>query len=118
VIFVYSHRDEFWFHKVGEPGNRFSLSKDVVGGAARFLKSNTEVTALYFGDKLINIELPIKVQLKVVEAPPSYKGNTAQGSKRVKLETGYEFDAPFFIEEGDIVEVNTESGEYTQRVGK
>jgi len=47
VIFVYSHRDEFWFHKVGEPGNRFSLSKDVVGGAARFLKSNTEVTALY-----------------------------------------------------------------------
>jgi elongation factor P len=61
--------------------------------------------------------LPIKVELKVVEAPPGTKGNTAQGgSKQVKLETGAVINVPLFVNEGDTLRINTETGEYTERV--
>ena len=61
--------------------------------------------------------LPIKIQLKIIEAPPGIKGNRAQGgTKTVTLETGAKINVPLFIEEGDIIEINTETGEYTKRI--
>ena len=67
--------------------------------------------------KIIGMKLPIKVELKVVEAPPNMKGNTAQGgNKVVKVETGASVNAPLFISEGDTIVVNTENGEYVSRV--
>ena len=70
-----------------------------------------------FKDKIIAISLPIKIQLKVIEAPPGVKGGRAQaGNKQVTLETGVKINAPLFIEQGDIIEVNTESGEYVRRI--
>jgi elongation factor P len=63
--------------------------------------------------------MPIKVDLKVTEAPPAVKGNTAQGgSKEITLETGATINAPLFINEGDIVRINTELGAYVERVDK
>ncbi len=119
VIFIYQSRGEFWFNEKGNPKNRFILSVDVIGKAAQFLKTNLEVTAYKFGEKVINVELPIKMDLKVTEAPPAVKGNTAQGgTKVVTLETGAKVDAPLFINEGDILRVNTTTGEYVERVEK
>ena len=72
-----------------------------------------------FQDKIINVRLPIKMDYKVIEAPPAIRGNTAQGgSKTVTLETGAQIQAPLFINEGDIVRVNTQTGEYDERIEK
>ncbi len=101
------------------PASRFKLPQEIIGDAADLMKPNSIVDALVFGEDIINIDLPIKVELKVVEAPPSFKGNTASGgSKQVKLETGATINVPFFINEGDIVRVNTRERIYVERVTK
>ena len=119
VKFLYSHRDEFWFSETDDSSKRFKLEQNIIGESGRFLKPNTLISALLFNDKIINIELPVKMDFKVIEAPPSTRGNTAQGgTKQVKLETGAMINVPLFIEEGDIVRVNTQTGEYAERVEK
>ena len=119
VSFIYHSKDQYWFHETGNPKNRFFLTDAVLGDAGQFLKSNTEVKAIKFGEKIINIELPIKIDLKVTEAPPAIKGDTAQGgTKVVTLETGAKVSAPLFINEGDILRINTQTGEYYERVEK
>jgi len=117
--FIYENRGEYWFDDPNNPRDRFSLSADQVGESARFLKKNTIVTAFMYKDGIVSIELPIKVDLEVVEAPPGIKGDTASGGgKPVTLETGAKINVPFFVGEGDIVRVNTQTGEYTERVEK
>jgi elongation factor P len=117
VKFLYSHRDKFFFCKEENPANRFDLPKEVIGDSVIFLKPNEIVEGMQFQDKIINISLPIKVYLKVKEAPPGVKGDRAQGgTKTVVLETGAEINAPLFIKTGDIIEVNTEKREYVRRV--
>lgn len=119
VNFIYHKRGEYWFHEKNKPAARFFLTDEIVGSPGEFLKANTEVRALKFNDKIISIELPIKMDLKVTEAPPGLKGNTAQGgTKTVTLETGAKVNAPLFVNEGDVVRVNTQSGEYIERVEK
>ncbi|OGD38236.1 hypothetical protein A2907_00445 [Candidatus Azambacteria bacterium RIFCSPLOWO2_01_FULL_37_9] len=88
-----------------------------MGEQGKFLKANTLIDAVLFNEKIINIILPIKIELEVVEAPPSIKGSTVTGgNKLVKLETGADINVPMFINQGDIVRVNTQTGEYTERV--
>lgn len=119
AIFIYSHREKFWFSEKGNPKNRFSLLKDAVGAKAKFLKENLPVVIYEFKDKPINIQLPIKADYKVKEAPPGIKGDTAQGgTKEVILENGLAAQVPLFIEAGDIVRINTQTGEYSERVKK
>jgi len=119
IKYLYNNRGEFWFCEADNPAARFKLEESMVGRNIDLVKANTLVDAKIFDEKIIGIELPIKVELKVVEAPPSTKGNTAQGgSKQVKLETGATINTPLFINEGDIVVINTESREYTERAGK
>src|SRR3989344_4686675 len=79
VRFLYSHKDEFWFSEVNDPSKRFQLLEDMIGEGGKFLKSNLIVSAIMFNDKIINIDLPIKIDFKVVEAPPAIRGDTAQG---------------------------------------
>lgn len=115
--FLYSNRGEFVFCEADNPGKRFTLKEDQLGYEAKFLKANTPIDAVVFDEKIINIILPIKVDLEVVEAPPHIKGATAAGgNKLVKLETGAEITVPMFVEAGDVVRVNTKTGEYTERV--
>jgi elongation factor P len=117
VKFLYSHKGKFYFSDIQNPGKRFELSEERIGVGAKFLKPNQSLNAIKFNDKIINVVLPIKINLKVVEAPPSFKGDRAQaGTKTVTLETGAKINVPLFIEEGDIIEVNTQSGEYVRRI--
>jgi len=115
--FLYSHRDKFIFTREDKPSVRFELSKEVVGDVSRFMKTNQLVEGIMLNNETINISLPIKVNLKVTEAPPGVKGDRAQGgTKTVTLETGTTIEAPLFVEEGDMLEINTETGEYVRRV--
>ena len=119
VKFLYSHRDEFWFSEIDDSSKRFKLEENLIGESTRFLKPNTAIVALLFNGDIINIELPVKMDFKVTEAPPSVRGNTAQGgTKQVKIETGAAINTPLFIEEGDIIRVNTQTGEYAERIEK
>ena len=97
--------------------HRFELTEEQIGSGAKFLKPNQELTAIKFKEKIVNIVLPIKVQLKVTESPPGLKGGRAQaGNKTVTLESGAQINVPLFIEQDDIIELNTENGEYVRRV--
>lgn len=116
IKYLYNNKGEFWFCEENNPSQRFSLSEDVIEGA-KFMKENSTVDAKLFEEEIIGISLPIKVQLEVKEAPPAVKGNTATGAdKLVTLETGVVVTVPIFIKEGDILEINTETGEYKGRV--
>jgi len=96
--------------------DQFTLPKDVLGEATNYLVEGTEVTILNFNGIPINLEVPIKVKLKVIEAPPGIKGDTvSSGGKLVTLETGLKIGAPLFVKEGDTLIVNTERGEYVSR---
>ncbi|MGC9031561.1 MAG: elongation factor P [Minisyncoccia bacterium] len=117
VKFIYSKRGKFYFSKIQDPSQRIELIEEQIGDNAKFLKPGQIVTGLLFEEKMISINLPIKVQLKVIESPLSLKGERAQsGTKMVTLETGAKINVPLFIKEGDIIEINTEKGEYVRRV--
>lgn len=114
--FIYSKGDEWVFCPPDKPAERTTLSGNAVGDAGRFLKEGTIVQALIYDEEPIMIRVPIKMELEVTEAPPNIKGNTAQGgNKLVTLETGATVTTPMFIEIGDKIRVNTETGEYTER---
>jgi len=119
ITFIYENKGEYWFHESGKPSERFALTAEVIGDQGRFLKPKSEVDAILFNEKVIGVNIPIKVELKVTEAMPAVKGNTSSGAqKEVTLETGATLMVPMFINEGDIVSINTESGQYSERVEK
>ena len=96
--------------------DQFSLSKDVIGDLALWMIEGTEVTVSNFNSNPVNIELPVKVTLTVTDAPPGIKGDTASsGDKLVTLETGAKVTTPLFVETGDKIIVNTETGTYVSR---
>lgn len=118
VKYLYSNRGEFWFCDPKDPSNRFEIEENFIGPQSKFIKKDSIVKVLSFNDKTIGMEIPIKIDLKVIEAHPAVKGNTAQGgTKIVKLETGAEINVPMFIKEGEMIRVNSETGEYTERAG-
>jgi len=117
IKYLYVNRGEYWFCDEKDPSKRFKLSAELFGDGAKFIKQNAVVEAMVFDDNIIGVKLPIKVELKVTEAAPAVKGDTAQGaSKTVTLETGHTINVPLFIKEGDLLKINTETGEYTERV--
>src|SRR3989344_3661968 len=112
-------QDEYWFSEENSPAKRFQLSEAVIGDSVKFLKPNTICQALLFNGLVINIELPVKMEFRVVEAPAPTRGDTAQGGvKQVKLENGAQINVPLFINQDDTIRINTESGEYVERVSK
>ncbi len=122
VKFIYTAKGENWFCDKENPANRFKLTDAILGEGMKFIKTNSIVEALLFDDgeseeaKIIGIKLPVKVELKVTEAHPAVKGDTAKGgNKLVTLETGATLNVPMFINEGDILRINTETGEYVER---
>lgn len=119
IVFIYVSKGEYWFHMAGDPRTRFPLSVDLIGPSARFLKPKDAYEAVLFSEEIIGVEVPVKMALKVTEAPPAVRGNTAQGATKViMLETGATVTAPLFISTGDTVEVNTETGLYVGRAEK
>jgi len=121
VKFLYHNRGEYWFSSVDDPKDRFKLEEALIDTAGKFLKENENVSVLVWDnsgeEKIIKLALPIKMEFKVKEAPPAVRGDTSKGgNKIITLENGTTLTAPMFISEGDIVRVNTETGEYTERV--
>lgn len=125
VKFLFTNKGEYWFCDPNDSSNRFKIDEKIIGeNIAKFLKVNENATAIVWTDeddeeKIINVKLPVKMEFMVKEAPPSIRGNTANGGGKVAiLENGIKVNVPFFIETGDKVIINTESGEYVERVGK
>lgn len=119
IKFLYSNKGQYFFCEENDPSKRFSFTEDQIGTKAKFFKPNSLVVGLVFNDKIINVLAPIKVQLKVKEAPPGIKGDRAQGgTKEAVLESGAVIQVPLFIEEGDVIEINTELEEYVKRANE
>lgn len=119
VTFIYKKPGEYWFHTAGKPSERFALSEDLVGNQGRFLKERSDIEASVFDNEVIGLKFPIKIELKVEETMDAVRGNTSSSAlKEVTLETGATIMAPMFINTGDIVSVNTETGDYSERVEK
>ena len=119
IKYLYTNRGQWWFCEVNDPAKRFELPAEQVGEQGQYLKVNSIVEALIFNEKIIGLRLPIKVELLVKEAAPAVKGNTVQGAqKQVVLETGASVNVPMFVNEGDLVRINTETGNYVERVDK
>lgn len=115
--FLFGHRGQYTFAEDGNPKNRFMFTEEQLGDIIWYLAPNLMVEALLVNDQCMNINLPPKVDLKVTEAPPGIRGDTAQGgTKTVVCETGLKLQAPLFIEEGEVIRINTKSGEYVERV--
>ena len=120
VMFLYQNKGEFWFCDKDNKANRFKLDEALIGTAGKFLKANGIVSTLVWDDddeeKTIGVSLPIKMEFKVKEAPPAVRGDTSKGGNKViTLENGTTLNAPMFINEGDTVRINTETGEYVER---
>jgi elongation factor P len=117
IKYLYNSKGEFWFCEPNNPSKRFSFTEDQIGSQAKYLRPNEIVVGIVFNEKIINFKLPIKVELKVKESAPGVKGDRAQGgTKEAVLESGAVIQVPLFIEQGDTIEINTESGEYVRRV--
>ena len=94
-----------------------AISKEVIGEQAVFLKEGTEVKLTFFENEPLDVELPTTVDLLVTKADSSVKGDTATGvTKRVTVETGAIVNTPGFVEEGNIIKVDTRNGDYVTRV--
>lgn len=114
--FLYADEDGTHFMN-NESFETVDLPKEVTLEQEPFLKEGTKVIILRFNGNPVSIELPIKVDLKVVESPPNVVGNSGGNvTKPVKLETGLTVQAPMFIKEGETIRINTDTGEYVERV--
>jgi len=92
------------------------LSKDIIGDQIGFLKENSEVTARLYKNKIIDVTLPISVKLRIEHADPGIRGDTAkQATKTARLETGQKIAVPLFVNQGDLIKVDTRTGKYIER---
>lgn len=114
--FLYESGDEFVFMDT-RTFEQLSLDRAAMRDASKYLKENMTVWVLMYEGRQIGVELPNFVELRVVETEPGVRGDTAAGgSKPAKLETGAVVRVPFFIEQGDLIRVDTRTGEYIERV--
>ena len=122
ITFLYHNKGEYWFCDPEDKSKRFKLDLALIGNTSKFLKQDSNVEAVIWEnedevEQIIKVTLPIKMNLIVKEAPPAVRGDTSKGGmKVVTLENGTTLNAPMFINEGDIISVNTETGEYVERV--
>lgn len=114
--YLYNQGDEYYFMDLGTY-EQVMVPANVLGRDKDFLAENVEVKLLLFKGEPVGIDLPTAVDLRVAETEPGVRGDTASGgSKPAKLETGAMVQVPFFINEGDLVRVDTRTGEYVERV--
>lgn len=115
---AYLYRDgDFYYFMDNETFEQPAVKADMLGDDALYLKEGMEVKLTFYNDEPLDVELPSSVELKVVEAQTAIRGDTATGvTKKVKTETGLEVHCPQFVKVGDVIRVNTETGEYVTRV--
>jgi len=113
--YLYNDGEEYNFMDM-ESYEQFSMTKEQLGDAIKFLKENMTITIMSYQERSIGVELPNVVELSVVDTAPGIKGDTASGgSKPATLDTGYVVQVPFFINVGDVLQVDTRTGHYLKR---
>jgi len=113
----YLYKDDRYHFMDLDTYDQISLAPEEVGEARDFLKENTEVEILFIDGNPVSVELPNFIELQIVKTDPGIRGDTATGgSKPATLETGAVIQVPLFLNEGDVVKVDTRSGEYLGRV--
>jgi elongation factor P len=119
ITFIYRKGSEYWFHVTGKPGERFALAEELIGDGGKFIKERSDLKAMVYDEEVIGVNIPIKVELKVTETVDASKGNTSGNAlKESIVETGAKVMVPMFINQGDVIAINTESGDYSERISK
>lgn len=117
VQYLYSDGNLYYFMD-NENYDQMALTAEQIGLSLNYLKEGLELEILTCKDEAVSIELPTSIELQIVETEPGFKGDTATtGNKPAKLETGITVQVPLFINPGDIVKINTRTGEYLERAG-
>ncbi|MEK7622021.1 MAG: hypothetical protein AAB415_02470 [Patescibacteria group bacterium] len=117
ITYLYTNKNEYWFCEVKDKAKRFKLEPDKVQDKIVYIKPNSNASLLTFQDRFVGLKIPIKLALKVTDAAPAVRGNTISGGvKQVTLETGLVINTPMFVNQGDTVVVNTETGDYVERM--
>lgn len=117
-VFQYLYKDgnEFFFMD-NETYDQVNISEDFVGEQGSFIKEGQEVQIQFHNGNPIALIMPPNVELKIVSAPPGVKGNTAtNATKQAEVETGAMINVPMFIDDGDVIRVDTRTGAYVERV--
>ena len=116
----YLYKDDSGFNFMDQTSfEQLTMSEDDVGDSKNYLIENIEVVLLYYNDRPIAVDVPNAVNMKVVETAPGFKGNTVTGAtKPATLETGYVVQVPMHIKEGDVLRIDTRTGDYVERVNK
>lgn len=114
----YLYNDGQFFHFMNtETFEQIPVGADKVGDADKYLKENDTCQLVLFGEEVIGVELPLTVELTIVDTDPGFKGDTATGgTKPATTETGLVVQVPLFVEAGTRIKVNTDSGQYLERV--
>ena len=113
----YLYRDGDSFHMMDmETYEQITLSSEQIGEGIKYLKENDHLNVVMHGDKLLGVDVPLSVVLKVEETEPGLKGDTASGaSKPATMETGLVVQVPLFVNSGDSIKIDTRSGSYIER---
>lgn len=110
------YNDDMYHFMDNETYEQQALSAEQLGDATNFLKENMNIAVMFFQNSIIGVDLPFSVELKVIETDPGIRGDTATGgSKQAKLETGFVVRVPLFIEEGEVLRIDTRTGDYIER---
>ena len=116
VTYLYTNKNEYWFCEANDKAKRFKLEPEKVRDKIIYVKPNSNIKLFTFDGRFLGLKIPIKIDLRVKEAAPAVRGNTVSGGvKQVVLETGLTINTPIFVNQDDIVTINTESGEYVER---
>ena len=111
--------DHIYYFMDNQNYEQLEINEDFVGDNRKFLKEQMDVVVKLFEGKPIGLELPASVELRIIETPPNIRGNTANGgSKPATLEGGHVCQVPLFVESGEIIRVDTRTGDYLARGGK
>jgi elongation factor P len=114
--YLYSDEDLFHFMDV-ETFEQMPLSQSAIGDALKFVKENNVVKVLSHKGNVFGVEPPTFVELEIIETEPGFKGDTATGAvKPAKVETGAVVKVPLFVNQGDVIRIDTRNGEYMERV--
>lgn len=118
VQYLYHEGEDYYFMDL-KTYEQIMVPKEHLGDAPDYMMEHSQVSILYYQGKPIGVELPNFVELKVVETEPGIRGDTVSGAtKNATLETGKVIKVPLFIQTGDVLKIDTRTGEYVERVNK
>lgn len=116
--YLYRSGDEFFFMD-NDNYDQISFTEEDLDDTVHYLKENMIIEVAFYKGRQVGIELPIFVELEIIQTEPGFKGDTAQNTfKPATLESGYVIQVPLFVESGEIIRVDTRTGQYIERAGK